>query len=163
MLCIFAFKRVLYCIILTFVLLEFSHHQSSEPTFCIILINFLHSQGGGPSLPDHLLPRLLGLWTCPLLLINVQPTKWAFNVKTCQFYWGKGLAHYSQTSCQQTRSLLLKHALQNEKFNSVYFICKGNIPKKMETRSSWLNCASRDDEAVYWVSIGHYEGVAVGN
>ena len=35
------------------------------------------------------------------------------------------------------------------------------IPQK--TRSSWLNCALRDDEAVYWVSIGHYEAVAVGN
>ena len=32
-----------------------------------------------------------------------------------------------------------------------------------QTRSSWLNCALRDDEAVYWVSIGHYEAVAVGN
>ena len=32
-----------------------------------------------------------------------------------------------------------------------------------ETRSSWLNCALRDDEAVYWVSIGHYEAIAVGN
>ena len=31
------------------------------------------------------------------------------------------------------------------------------------TRSSWLNCALRDDEAVYWVRIGHYEAVAVGN
>ena len=31
------------------------------------------------------------------------------------------------------------------------------------TRSSWLNCALRDDEAVYWVSIGHYEAVAVGD
>ena len=31
------------------------------------------------------------------------------------------------------------------------------------TRSSLLNCALRDDEAVYWVSIGHYEAVAVGN
>ena len=31
------------------------------------------------------------------------------------------------------------------------------------TRSSWLNCALRDDEAVYWVSIGHYESVAVDN
>ena len=31
------------------------------------------------------------------------------------------------------------------------------------TRSSWLNCALRDDEAVYWVSVGHYEAVAVGN
>ena len=34
---------------------------------------------------------------------------------------------------------------------------------KLKTRSSWLNCASRDDEAVYWVSIGHYVAVAVGN
>ena len=32
-----------------------------------------------------------------------------------------------------------------------------------ETRSRWLNCALRDDEAVYWVSIGHYEAVAVGD
>ena len=32
----------------------------------------------------------------------------------------------------------------------------------LKTRSSWLNCALRDDEAVYWVSIGHYEAVAVG-
>ena len=31
------------------------------------------------------------------------------------------------------------------------------------TRSSWLNCALRDDEAVYWVSIGHNEAAAVGN
>ena len=29
------------------------------------------------------------------------------------------------------------------------------------TRSSWLNCALGDDEAVYWVSKGHYEAVAV--
>ena len=29
------------------------------------------------------------------------------------------------------------------------------------TRSSWLNSALRDDKAVYWVSIGHYEAVAV--
>ena len=35
--------------------------------------------------------------------------------------------------------------------------------KGKKTRSSWLNCALRDDEAVYWVSIGHYEAVAVGN
>ena len=35
--------------------------------------------------------------------------------------------------------------------------------KSMNTRSSWLNCALRDDEAVYWFSIGHYKAVAVGN
>ena len=39
----------------------------------------------------------------------------------------------------------------------------GSAQIKMQTRSSWLNCALRDDEAVYWVSIGHYEAVAVGN
>ena len=30
-------------------------------------------------------------------------------------------------------------------------------------KSSWLNCVLRGDEAVYWVSIGHFEAVAVGN
>ena len=34
--------------------------------------------------------------------------------------------------------------------------------KRWKTRSSWLNCALRDEEAVYWVSIGHYKAVAVG-
>ena len=43
----------------------------------------------------------------------------------------------------------------------VRFIRTNGRHKK--TRSSWLNCALRDDEAVYWVSIGHYEAVAVGN
>ena len=28
------------------------------------------------------------------------------------------------------------------------------------TRSRWLNCALRDNEAVYWVSVGHCEAVA---
>ena len=28
--------------------------------------------------------------------------------------------------------------------------------RNWKTRSSWLNCALRADEAVYWVSIGHY-------
>ena len=35
--------------------------------------------------------------------------------------------------------------------------------KKEKTRSSWFNCALRDDEAVYWVSIGQFEAVAVGD
>ena len=42
-------------------------------------------------------------------------------------------------------------------------ITKSKTDGYKETRSSWLNCALRDDEAVYWVSIGHYEAVAVGN
>ena len=37
-------------------------------------------------------------------------------------------------------------------------VCRECKPRK-ETRSIWLNCALRDDEAVYWVSIGHYEAV----
>ena len=32
-----------------------------------------------------------------------------------------------------------------------------------KTRSSWFNCALRDDEAVCWVSIGYCEALAVGN
>ena len=43
-------------------------------------------------------------------------------------------------------------------------IGKGKLSYRVEiTRSSWLNCALRDDEAVYWVNIGHYEAVEVGN
>ena len=34
--------------------------------------------------------------------------------------------------------------------------------RKLETRSSWVNCALRDEEAVYWVSVAHYEAVSVG-
>ena len=40
---------------------------------------------------------------------------------------------------------------------------KKDIKNRHNTRSSWLNCSLRDDEAVYWFSIGHYEAVAVGN
>ena len=35
--------------------------------------------------------------------------------------------------------------------------------KKLDSVGRWLNCALRDDEAVYWVSIGRYEAVAIGN
>ena len=42
--------------------------------------------------------------------------------------------------------------------------CTGYIGKIVKkTRSSWVNCALRDEEAVYWVSVAHYEAVAVGN
>ena len=37
------------------------------------------------------------------------------------------------------------------------------VKKKSKLDFSWLNCALRDDEAVYLVSKGHYEAVAVGN
>ena len=38
---------------------------------------------------------------------------------------------------------------------------EGVKKKYRKTRPSWLNCALRGDEALYWVSIGHYEAVAV--
>ena len=44
-------------------------------------------------------------------------------------------------------------------FGMTLFLFNGND----QTRSSWLNCALRDDEALYWVSLGHYEVVAVGS
>ena len=43
------------------------------------------------------------------------------------------------------------------------FLLKTTKVNQILTRSSWLNSALRDDEAVYWVSIGHYEAVAVRN
>ena len=56
---------------------------------------------------------------------------------------------------------LFKHA---RKIVSNYGLTvEKEIKKDVKTRSSWLNCALRDDEAVYWVSIGHYEAVAAGN
>ena len=33
----------------------------------------------------------------------------------------------------------------------------------MKTRSSWFNCALRNDEAVDWISIGHNEAVVCGS
>ena len=51
-------------------------------------------------------------------------------------------------------------ATKNLPASSLSSTLKMSLPK---ARSSWLNCASRDDEAVYWVSIGHYEAIAVVN
>ena len=50
--------------------------------------------------------------------------------------------------------------------HSIFPICANIKPEAKTprlTRSSWLNCALRDDEAVYWVRIGPYEALAVGN
>ena len=48
-------------------------------------------------------------------------------------------------------------------FSSYWFGMSTLKVAESRTRSSWLNCALRDDKAVYWVSKGHYEAVAVGN
>ena len=55
-----------------------------------------------------------------------------------------GLAHLGRSE------KILKHV-------NKYFLKTGR------TRSSWLNCELRDDEAVYWVTIGHCEALAIGN
>ena len=62
-----------------------------------------------------------------------------------------------------TRTVHHFHALWTPDLRIRYWLWW--LPNEMVsvTRSSWLNCALRDDEAVYWVSIGHYEAVAVGN
>ena len=44
-----------------------------------------------------------------------------------------------------------------------HHVASYSVAFSLGTRSSWLNCALRDDEAVNWVSIGHYEAVAIGN
>ena len=49
----------------------------------------------------------------------------------------------------------------DNRFNNRSLHLRKDLEDK-KTRSSWLNCALRDDEAVYWVSIGHFEAVAVG-
>ena len=51
-------------------------------------------------------------------------------------------------------------------FPSIPGRCKttfGNAMRMIKTRFSWFNCALRLDDAVYWVSIGHYGAVAFGN
>ena len=36
-------------------------------------------------------------------------------------------------------------------------MCHGDVISQVKkTRSSWLNCVLRGDEAVYWVSIGQH-------
>ena len=56
-----------------------------------------------------------------------------------------------------------KHSQSKQNGNKPRKLCSKMKERYGITRSSWLNCALRDDEAVYWVSIGHYEAVAVGN
>ena len=60
--------------------------------------------------------------------------------------------------------LLFWVPLQHCKFWNTYMVtghCGGAsfVELKFETRSSWLNCALRDDEAVFWVSIGQKQMV----
>ena len=59
--------------------------------------------------------------------------------------------------------LLLQNKVRDNKSLNAGIQQAQNYQLLFKTRSSWLNCALRDDEAVFWASIGHYETVAVSN
>ena len=61
-------------------------------------------------------------------------------------------------------ALLFKSKFFEEKREwAIASYCEAHVGMEMITRYSWLYCTLQDDEAVYWVSIGYYEAVAVGN
>ena len=71
-------------------------------------------------------------------------------------------------ACNRYHDIFHTKIFSNEKITDrqiiIFVIEHAWILKIMIARSSWLNCATlRDYEAEYWVSIGHFEAVAVGN
>ena len=81
----------------------------------------------------------------------------------CEYHVGE---YFMFSRFCQPLSVFVSYCLNNATIINVEdFTEKKNIwpPKRVETRSNWLNCALWDDEVVYWVSIGRYEAVAVGN
>ena len=98
---------------------------------------------------------------------SVQNTKYRIRLKCCtiqlysesqQFFqeWNVG----GRTVRLVGRPILSHNTLT---YSESPFILDVTIVYTIQTRSSWLNCALRDDEAVYWVCIGHPEAVAVRN
>ena len=72
------------------------------------------------------------------------------------------------SACNRYHDIFHTKIFSNEKITDrqiiIFVIEHAWILKIMIARSSWLNCATlRDYEAEYWVSIGHFEAVAVGN
>ena len=71
------------------------------------------------------------------------------------------VALFSQTLSLKSQNLRkLKIAVKT--FLILQIVVK-KLSSSLGTRSSWFNCALRDDEAVCWVSIGYCEALAVGN
>ena len=66
---------------------------------------------------------------------------------------------------RKSRNPILKMCKNPFSMFQIQFYCMRTLLRVVQngTRSSWLNCALRDDEAVYWVSIGRYEALAVAN
>ena len=58
----------------------------------------------------------------------------------------------TRSACESPESAkdLLLAAKMWKKMHAIVKVSEHHV----ETRSSWLNCALRGDEAVYWVSIG---------
>ena len=72
------------------------------------------------------------------------------------------------SACNRYHDIFHTKIFSNEKITDrqiiIFVIEHAWILKIMIARSSWLNCATlRDYEAEYWVSIGHFEAVAVGD
>ena len=76
--------------------------------------------------------------------------------------WNKKVRSEAETSqveksdqVSATYQHICNVSIQTYQCSNVSVTEKSNV----KTRSSWLNCALRDDVDVYWVSIGHYEVV----
>ena len=99
------------------------------------------------------------LWHCRLTLTSIHsPLTVLINekAKRCLFY-----VYFS--SPFRTYCWIIVFQRLCYKILTLFCLRESEKLNQHQTRSSWLNCALRDDEAVYWVSIGHYEAVAVGN
>ena len=88
-----------------------------------------------------LLPKSVAIYAvlvCKIFCPKIQSCNFFDKFHVCTFH------QICICSCQCEFVYLLRFFFSFETF-------KGNTKK---TRSSWLNCALRDDEAVYWVSKG---------
>ena len=126
---------------------------------------------GGWDLSEHLktAPKMgstdhRGTWSP-----TSDPPCWQFNAKdggSRGLPWGLTTSSEPNKDCRQTQHVVQTTACKASKLfprwkeKLAMTPWQGNLSS---TRSSWLNCALWDDEAVYWVSIGHSKVVAVGN
>ena len=135
---------------------------------------FLHSG----VVHHHLFQEEVGTWECDV-------DDWVFLVeRTREWWWRVARLPGSDThgelkkddgsgsTCQQKKISLVqpsRHELQlqfcfpRDRQRYSFDSPKVTAEILVITRSSWFNCTLRDDEAVYWISIGHYEAVAVSN
>ena len=99
-------------------------------------------------------------WTTPFSVPGLLANHSGFSMKVFSI---KILTKHPLQNLDLTKTSKFVPNLASESRLSFDFITSTIINISFKTRSSWLNCALRDDEAVYWVSIGHYEAVAAGD